>query len=152
MVIVERSPNEFCCSDTTDLLVKPRAMGYGSVMSKDARCRARQYYHQHGRLLEADLATLRRNDRAVLVWLPQLVAMMIPVAASRLQDGLDLAVSPHDADAWYVHLLVGDFRCACHLAQGLEPLPLLCFQRGSRNADIHICDWSRFISGNTQQR
>ncbi len=114
-------------------------------MSKDARCRARLYYRHHGRDLDADLAALMCNPRAVVVCLPQLVVMMMPVAASRLQDGLDLAVSPHDADAWYVHLLVGDFRCACDLARGLEPLPLLCFQRGNRSADFHVCPWSRFI-------
>lgn len=119
-------------------------MRYCECMSKDARCQARHYYQFHGRDLLADHAALMRNPRAASVWLPQMVVMMMPVTSSCLDDGIDLAVSPPDADAWYVHLLVGDFDCACQLAQKLESLSLLCFQRGSRSADYHICHWARF--------
>lgn len=114
-------------------------------MSKDARYRTRLYYQLHGRDLAADCAALQRNPRAAYMWTPQLVAMLKPISSKNLEAAYDLASSPPDADAWYVHLVVGDFACARQLAQHLEPLSLLCFQRGSRGADFHIYDWARSI-------
>ncbi len=119
-------------------------MRYCWCMSKDARCRARLYYRRYGRDFSIDYHELLQNPRAVVTLLPQLVVLMKPVSTVRLEDCLELAASPPDADAWYVHLLVGDFDCARVLAAQLEPLPMLCFQRGGRNADFHICDWARF--------
>lgn len=114
-------------------------------MSKDARLRTRLYYQRHGRDLTADCADLMRNPRAAFMWTPSLVAMLKPISSTNLEAAFDLATSPPDADAWYVHLVVGDFACARRLAPQLEPLPLLCFQRGSRGAGFHIYNWARAI-------
>lgn len=115
-------------------------------MSKDARINARSYYQSYGRDVGRDFWCLSQDERALVVWLPRLVALMKPVCSSTIHQGVDLECSEPCADAWYVHLLVGDFAFACELAQGLEPLPLLCFQRGSRSARFHVCDWLRFIN------
>ncbi len=114
-------------------------------MSPDARDRARQYYSGSGRSMAADMAALAANPHGVLVLLPKLVALLKPVRRDRPQDWGALAHSPAGADAWYVHLLVGDLRLARRLGAGLERYPWLCFQRGARNACLHSWQWRRVV-------
>ena len=114
-------------------------------MDNDARHTARCYYASSTRNLQADLAALGGNAAGVVVWTPQLVAMLKPVAAGRAAEWEELAESPADADAWYVHLLAGDLELARRLGAGLAALPLLCFRRGLRNATPHIHRWQSFV-------
>ncbi len=117
-----------------------------AAMSSDARSRARQYYEGSGRSLGADVAALAANPQGVVVLLPQLVVLMKAVKRTCPQHWQELDSSPHGADAWYVHLLVGDLSLAQELARGLHAFPWLCFQRGARSAALHQWSWARFVS------
>ncbi len=127
------------------LLVRRCGLRYTAAMSSDARDGARRYYEGSGRSMVADLAALAANPRAVVVLLPSLVALLKPVRHDRPQDWDALAHSPDGADAWYVHLLVGDLGLARRLGAGLACLPWLCFQRGARHARIHRRPWRRIV-------
>ncbi len=115
-------------------------------MSSNAPELAKRYYQHHGRDFSKDWDSLGRNPRAVLVWLPDLVVLMKPVHRHDVAPWFHLSSSPLDADAWYVHLLVGKLSLACQLGMGLEPLPYLCFQRGMRDERVHVCRWQVFLS------
>lgn len=114
-------------------------------MDNDARTTARRYYAASGRSLQRDWVALCRNPRAVVVWTPQLVALLLPVNSAHAGEWEELPVDPAGADAWYVHLLAGDLALARKLASGLAPLPRLCFRRGLRNTVPHIHPWRAFI-------
>ncbi len=115
-------------------------------MSRDARQQAHRYYSLQGRELMADLAALGENPRGIIAWMPQLVALMKPVCCEHSQDWLRLESSPAQADAWYVHLLIGSLDLACQLGAGLESHDYLCFQRGLRSPHVHVSSWARFIA------
>ena len=119
------------------------------LMSTDARCSARRYYAGSGRSLATDLAAFAANPRGVIVFLPQLVALMKPVELARPEAWQQLVHSPERADAWYIHLLAGDLGLARALGRLLAPLPWLCFQRGARSPRLHCRRWARFISNQT---
>ncbi len=91
------------------------------------------------------MAALAANPQGVVVFLPRLVALMKPVEHARPQDWLALDTSPHGADAWYVHLLVGDLQWARQIGRSLPAFRWLCFQRGARNACLHRLSWARFL-------
>lgn len=110
-------------------------------MSRDARVLAARYYAGSCRALPRDLAALSTNPQGVVLFSPRLVALMRPVRSDRPGDWQELALPCPEADAWYVHLLAGDLGLALRLAGLLPPLPLLCFQRGSRSSRIHRCRW-----------
>ncbi len=115
-------------------------------MSSDARSTAQLYYAGSGRRMEDDVAALALNPQAVVIFLPRLVVLMKPVcAAAPLQVWQQLGSSPHGADAWYVHLLVGDFALARQVARMLPVYPWLCFQRGMRSEALHRVAWARFV-------
>ena len=114
-------------------------------MDNDARTTARRYYADSGRSLQRDWDALCGNPRAVVVWTPQLVALLLPVNSAHAAEWEGLPVDPAGADAWYVHLLAGDLALARELASGLAPLPRLCFRRGLRNHAPHIHPWRAFI-------
>ncbi len=114
-------------------------------MDNDARHTARRYYAGSPRSLREDLAALGGNPAGIVVWTPQLVALLKPVASARAAEWEDLGVSPADADAWYVHLLAGDLELARRLGAGLVPLPKLCFRRGLRSPAPHIRRWRSFV-------
>ncbi len=118
---------------------------YPASMSTDARSTARRYYNGSGRCLEADMAALAANPQGVVIFLPRLVAFLKPVDFSCPQHWLALAHSPQEANAWYVHLLVGDLAWACRIGRSLPALHWLCFQRGARNASLHRVSWARFL-------
>ncbi len=118
-------------------------------MSRDARQDARHYYAAQGRCLADDLVALAANHRAVIVWHPQLVALMKPVSLDCPGEWLELESSPPRSDSWYVHLLVGSLPLASQLGGALEPLEHLCFQRGRRGPRLHRLSWTRFISRGT---
>ncbi len=119
--------------------------GYGAAMSTDARRMARRYYLGSGRSLEDDMAALAANPQGVVAFLPGLVALMKPVESARPESWMELARPAVAADAWYIHLLVGDLAFARRLGQGLAAYPWLCFQRGARNATLHRWRWSRLV-------
>ncbi len=110
-----------------------------SDMSRDARQLARYYYDRHGRDILQDMQLLSENDRALIIWLPQLIALAIPVNHLYPDSWARLAsTSPQDSDAWYVHLLVGDLALARELGKQAEELSFICFHRGARNPRPHI--------------
>lgn len=112
-------------------------------MSTDARILARRYYEAAGRDLAADLAALSANPEGVVVFLPQLVALMKPAKAHFPEEWGKLGETPAGADGWYVHLLAGDLALARRLAWLLAGRRWLCFQRGLRNAAPHRLPWQR---------
>lgn len=120
-------------------------------MDTDARLIAIRYYGQSNRCLQRDMATLGTNPNAVIIYLPQLVVLMKP-ADSRTPHTWDrLQETPRHADAWYVHLLVGNMQLARQLAKLPQARPWLCFHRGTRNARPHIIRWKRFASPSSTQ-
>ena len=116
-----------------------------AAMSPDARRSASLYYAGSGRSLTADLAALAANPSGVIVWLPQLVALMKPVNHTCPERWQALAESPAGADAWFVHLLTGELSLARQMGVRLPRLPWLCFQRGARSATLHRWRWARFV-------
>ncbi len=139
------SPAPGSMSAGAERLVRGAARAYGGAMSTDARSTARRYYEGSGRSLGADVAALAANPQGVIVWHPQLVALMKPVEAACPQDWEQLACPVPGADAWYVHLLVGDLALARALGAGLPALRWLCFQRGARSSTLHRWSWERFV-------
>ncbi len=123
----------------------PAAAGYGAAMSTDARSTARRYYEGSGRSLVADAAALAGNPQGVVILLPRLVVLMKPVEHAHPEQWLQLESSPPGADAWYVHLLAGDFSLACQLGRQLPVYHWLCFQRGARSGRWHRCNWARLL-------
>ncbi len=112
-------------------------------MSTDARTNALFYYTFAGRDVVADVCCLLQNPRGVFVYTPELVVLMKPADSNKPQDWEHLADSPENADAWYVHLLVGRLALARKLAWLLPAYRYLCFQRGLRHAKPHRCSWAR---------
>ena len=113
-------------------------------MNTDARILAEHYYRAAGRDMEADLATLAAQPQGVVLLMPQLVVLMKPVLSTQPQLWQELEHTPAGADAWYVHLLVGDLAMARRLAAAIPPQRWLCFQRGLRNALPHRLPWAAF--------
>lgn len=123
-----------------------------SGMSRDARILAARYYAGSPRDLAADVAALSRNPQGVVLYSPQLVALMKPVLSRRPREWQELDTPCPQADAWYVHLLAGKLELALNLGHLLPELPLLCFQRGSRSSVIHRHRWLQTLRrGNTRQ-
>ena len=114
-------------------------------MNADARTQAWEYYKAAGRQMDADLEALAAHPQGVILLMPRLVVLMKPVPSScpELWPRLEL-VFP-EADAWYIHLLVGDVHLARRLAAALPPRQWLCFQRGRRNTTPHRLSWSAFL-------
>lgn len=110
-------------------------------MDTDARDVARRYYSLSHRCLEADMAALAQNSRAIIYWSPRLVALAKPVHSSCPEAWLRLSESPESADGWYVHLLAGDLAWARQLAAATPPLRWLCFHRGLRSPRAHVRLW-----------
>ncbi|MBR1982583.1 MAG: hypothetical protein IKA23_07520 [Akkermansia sp.] len=115
-------------------------------MDTDARFLARQYYQHAGRNMDADLSALAANPQGIVVMLPRLVVLMKSVQSRQPDQWAELADAPEQADAWYVHLLVGDLQLARALAVILPPRRWLCFQRGLRNNAPHRLPWLRTIT------
>lgn len=115
-------------------------------MSKDARELAARYYEGSGRSMAADVAALSRNPRGIIMSTPRLFVLMRPVCSHRPESWAEhLAQDEPEADAWYVHLLVGDLQLALQLGHTLPPLPRLCFQRGTRSGRPHRHNWRRAL-------
>lgn len=114
-------------------------------MDNDARDAARSYYADSSRCLQADMAALAETPGGVVVFTPRLVALLRPVRADSPAIWEQLHASIADADAWYVHLLVGDLALARQLAHTLPPLPQLCFRRGLRDRRPHVLPWHRIL-------
>lgn len=112
-------------------------------MSTDARTNAQFYYTFAGRDVVADVCRLLQNPQGVFLYTPDLVVLMKPVDSRKPQDWEKLEESPPDADAWYVHLLVGRLALARKLAWLLPAYRYLCFERGMRSRKAHRCSWAR---------
>lgn len=120
-------------------------------MWQDARTETNKYYQESGRTLTEDAVTLAGNPRGVLVYSPELVVMMKPVVLGEELLWVDLADNPSEANAWYVHLLVGNVQLARRLASTLPPLKWLCFHRGRRNSRPHVYSWSSLLIHNNRK-
>ncbi len=132
-------------------VLKKSCSGAGSAvfcaaMYTDAITTARRYYTWAGRDLAADACALAGNPRGVFMYTPQLVVLMKPVSSRHPQDWEQLGHSPQQADAWYVHLLAGNFALALQLAHTLPPYTWVCFQRGRRSTRLHRLPWARILS------
>ena len=99
----------------------PPAPGRFATMNADARVQAVQYYQAAGRSMAADLEALAQHPQGVVLLMPRLVALMKPVDSSQAESWPELAREFPAADAWYVHLLVGELTLARQLA-GMEPV------------------------------
>lgn len=116
-------------------------------METDARAAARRYYSASRRSLQADMAALAANPGGVVLFSPALVALMRQVHHREPQSWELLEEPPSaQADAWYVHLMVGDLAWARRLARKLPPMRWLCFQRGVRSPRPHVWPWHRLLS------
>lgn len=121
-------------------------------MRADARKEAKLYYRGSGRQLIADVSSITDNPHGVLVFTPELVVLMKPVVLREELLWSELSDDPAEADAWYVHLLVGNVTLARQLASGLPPLEWLCFQRGRRNRLPHVYHWSNLLLNTTNRK
>lgn len=117
-------------------------------MNTDARELALQYYQTAGRDMGIDLATLGDHPQGVILLSPQLVALMKPVQSTAPETWPKLEHVAPVADAWYVHLLVGNLAWARQLAVSLPPQLWLCFHRGLRSGKPHRIPWLRFCNNN----
>ena len=96
--------------------------------------------------MAADVDALCRNPRGIVMSSPRLFVLMRPVCSARPESWAEhLSLDIPAADAWYVHLLAGDLQLARILGHTLPPLPLLCFQRGSRSGRPHRLSWRRAL-------
>lgn len=114
-------------------------------MNADARIQAWEYYKGSDRSLEADLDALATHPEGIMLLMPRLVVLMKPVPSSRPELWPRLELVFPEADAWYVHLLVGDIHLARRLAAALPHRQWLCFQRGRRNTAPHRLAWTAFL-------
>lgn len=121
-------------------------------MKNDARSYAEQYYAGSDRSQEADLAALAHNPYGVALLCPALVALLQPCSVewSEPWRHWGQAIPPGQADAWYVHLLVGELAVARRLAAMLPPLPWVVFQRGTRGPALRRYPWQRFLLPTSQ--
>ena len=114
-------------------------------MNADARTQAWEYYKAAGRQMDADLEALAAHPQGVILLMPRLVALMKPVLSSQPELWPQLEHVFPAADAWYIHLLVGDLGLARRLAATLPPRQWLCFQRGLRSPRPHRLAWHAFL-------
>lgn len=128
----------------------PSGAIFCAAMNTDAKTTARRYYTLAGRDLGADLCALCTNPHGVVVWTPQLVVLMKPANSQQPHTWAELAEKTAGADAWYVHLLVGNLALAMRLAHTVPAYPKLCFQRGLRSSAPHCCSWARILSFSKQ--
>lgn len=115
-------------------------------MNADARDRAWEYYETAGRDMNADLAALAAHPQGIVLLMPRLVVLMKPVCSREVLLWTDLPQIFPAADAWYVHLLVGDLALARRLAASIAPRRWLCFQRGLRTPAPHRLPWRAFVN------
>lgn len=121
-------------------------------MEADARAAAQHYYQGSGRSLQADVAALLHNPTGVVIYTPRLVVLAKPVLRRESAHWELLHEQPPGADAWYVHLLAGDVAWARRLAVAtVAPLPWVCFRRGLRSAQPHVCAWQSLLLHHNQQ-
>ena len=113
-------------------------------MNTDARAGAAAYYRAAGRDMEQDLDALAAHPQGVVLLMPQLVVLMKPTLSHEPALWPQLELVHPCADAWYVHLLVGNLGLARRMAGALPPLRWLCFQRGRRSPQPHRLAWSAF--------
>lgn len=115
------------------------------AMNADARTRAQEYYRAAGRRMEDDLDALTTHPDGIILLMPRLVALMKPVQSHQPELWSQLGHVFPAADAWYVHLLVGDLQLARRMAATLPPRQWLCFQRGLRSTSAHRLGWHAFV-------
>lgn len=121
-------------------------------MNADARDRAWKYYQAARRDIETDLAALAAHPQGIVLLMPRLVVLMKPVCSNAPEQWTELARIFPAADAWYIHLLVGDLRLARRMATALPLQRWLCFQRGLRNPAPHRYSWQAFIHHSQTQK
>lgn len=119
-------------------------------MNTDARELALQYYQAAGRDMGMDLTSLGEHPGGVILLSPQLVVLMKPVQSKAPETWTQLEHIAPVADAWYVHLLVGNLAWARQLAASLPSKRWLCFHRGLRSDKPHRIPWLRFCNNNQQ--
>lgn len=119
-------------------------------MTADARDLASLYYRGSNRDMAEDAAALLRHPHGLLLCTPELVVMMKAVCSAHPETWEDLPDVAEEADAWYIHLLVGDSRLARRMAAGLPRRRFCCFRRGLRHSRPHILSWERLLLSDTE--
>lgn len=116
-------------------------------MKHDARAYAEQYYAGSTRSLAEDLAATAGNPHGVVLFSPALVALLQPCRSTQAEPWRHWGqpTPPSLADAWYVHLLVGELALARRMAALLPSLPWVVFQRGVRGPALRRYPWQRFL-------
>lgn len=116
-------------------------------MKHDARVYAERYYAGSSRSLAEDMAATAGNPHGVTLFSPALVALLQPCRSTQAEPWRHWGqpTPPSLADAWYVHLLVGDLALARCMAALLPPHPWVVFQRGTRGPALRRYPWQRFL-------
>lgn len=104
--------------------------------------RVEMYYARSGRDLEEDIMLHLADGRGICVFAPEYMVMARPVS---LASPLHHIVNPahhypfERAQAWHVHLAVGDMRVLAEHWEGCgRELPHVCFQRGERSEERYL--------------
>lgn len=94
-------------------------------MKHDARVYAERYYAGSSRSLAEDMAATAGNPHGVTLFSPALVALLQPCRSTQAEPWRHWGrpTPPSLADAWYVHLLVGDLALARCMAARMDGAP-----------------------------
>lgn len=114
-------------------------------MKTDARGIAARYYAESDRDMNADAAALGAHPLSLVILMPELVVLAKQVRADRPETWEDLAHCESAPDAWYIHLLTGDWRLLGRIAAALHPHPWVCFRRGVRGRAEHRLPMRKLI-------
>lgn len=116
-----------------------------TAMMTDAREQAALYYADSDRDMNADAAALGVHPLSLVILMPELVVLAKQVRADRPETWEDLAHIESEPDAWYIHLLTGNFRLLGRIAAALRFHPWVCFRRGLRGKGEHRLPMSKLI-------
>lgn len=116
-----------------------------TAMMTDARESAARYYAESDRDMNADAAALGTHPLSLVILMPELVVLAKQVRADLPETWENLAHIESEPDAWYIHLLTGDFRLLGRLAAALRLHPWVCFRRGLRGKGEHRLPMRRLI-------
>jgi len=104
---------------------------------------AAQIYAQHGLVLARDLEAYLRDPHAHVIKTPDMLLLARPVDVAQVDRWI---LEQSEANAWYVHLLVG--RPLEAMREMPYPLPLCCWHRNFRNPNgpLHVVPTNRILN------
>lgn len=116
-----------------------------TAMMTDARELAARYYAESDRDMNADAAALGAHPLSLVILMPELVVLAKQVRADRPETWEALTHCESKPDAWYIHLLTGNFKLLGRMAAALRPHPWVCFRRGMRGKGEHRLPMRKLI-------